>query len=118
MSGVFCSTDQQEKDATASKQEIEKKSKCYTQILKLNGNYRNAGSHDQKYYLSSNQKLVQLLGFKTNDELRDSIISARLNGYIVGKGDFKEFERELKEDWKLSEESKKQIYEFVKRYRG
>jgi len=116
MSAIFYSNEQ-EKEALASKQEVEKKQeKCFTQLLPLKS-WTNAEDYHQKYYLRGKKKIVQLLNFKTEEELRESHISCRLNGYVDGEGDFQEFEAELKE-WNLPEETKKELHEQVKKCRA
>ena len=83
-------------------------------ILKLE-KYRDASNSEQKYYLrSSVSKIVEILGLKRSEDLRESHIATRLNGYIVGRGSFTEFEKELGE-WSLPENSKNTILELVKK---
>jgi len=114
MSAIFY-TEEQQKDAKVSKQERETKGKCYTEILPLNS-WTNAEDYHQKYYLRSKRKIVQLLNLKTDEELRESHIACRLNGYVDGEGDFQEFEEELK-GWNLTEEVKKEIHDQVRKCR-
>jgi len=114
MSAIFYANDQQ-KEAIASKQNLEKKEKCYTEILPLNS-WTNAEDYHQKFYLRSKRKIIQLLNFNTDEELRESHIACRLNGFVDGEGDFQDFEKELKQ-WNLSEEVKKEIYEQVRKCR-
>jgi len=114
MSAIFFADEEQEKEAVASKEEREKSVKCFTQVLPFKA-WTNAEDYHQKYYLRKNKKILQLLNFKTDEELRESYFACRLNGY-VRKGDIKDLEKEMKK-WGLPKETKEDILEEVKRYR-
>jgi len=112
MSAIFYSNEQQEKEALSSKKGQEKYKFCFTKILPLES-WTNAENYHQKYYLRNEEEILNILNFETEVNVRESHIACRLNGYVAGKGEFQDFERELKE-WNLSEEVKTKLHTLLK----
>merc|ERR1712137_43984 len=50
------------------------------------GKFHIAENYHQKYLLRQHQPLLSSLKFKSDEELRDSTIAARINGYLAGYG--------------------------------
>lgn len=100
----------------ASKKQREKQigKQIYTKILPL-GKWTNAEDYHQKYYLRGTKRVMKLLSFKSDSELRDSPIATRLNGFVTGKGTKEQFEKELLK-WDLSKEVKKQLSSLLTRF--
>jgi len=115
MSAIFFSDPQQEKEATESKKEMTINKEVFTKILPLDS-WTNAEDYHQKYYLRGAGDVMDLLGCKSDDELRDNHIATRINGYVDGKGKSSDFEKELA-SWNFPEEAKKKIREKVLRFR-
>eukprot|EP01091_Cochliopodium_minus_P015216 TRINITY_DN5345_c0_g1_i1.p1 TRINITY_DN5345_c0_g1~~TRINITY_DN5345_c0_g1_i1.p1 ORF type:complete len:162 (-),score=52.60 TRINITY_DN5345_c0_g1_i1:48-533(-) len=83
MSAIWYSGEEQKKLANFSFEETQKGLGCqvFTKVLELSF-WTNAEDYHQKYYLRKKKKLVNLLNFKTEEELRDSEIACKLNGFV------------------------------------
>lgn len=97
---VWCLNEEQKNIAIASKKEKEKASehKIKTEILMMT-TWTNAEDYHQKFYLrsfsSNHGNILGLLSLKTEKQIRESEIAARLNGYCTGKGSLEMFQMEV-----------------------
>ncbi|KAG8183611.1 hypothetical protein JTE90_025162 [Oedothorax gibbosus] len=86
--------EEEEKDvATDMKKEIETKvGRQVSTSIEPFTKFYNAEDYHQKYYLQTHHvKVFKSLGIKQN-ELRDSPVAAKLNGYVVGENTIESFE--------------------------
>lgn len=94
MSAIFYNDDEQRQLAEETKKEFQKKvsRSITTKIMPLEKFY-DAEEYHQKYWLKKFPWLLNSLDIDL-DHITDSHICTRLNGYIAGFGDMKEFEKE------------------------
>jgi len=113
MSAIFCHDDEQLETAKKS-MELAKKSfrkPITTKILRAETFY-DAEDYHQKYLLRQHPWLLNSLDIDP-EELLDSHVCCRLNGYVAGYGDMKEFEKE----WPKLNLNEKQVV-YVKKAAG
>jgi peptide-methionine (S)-S-oxide reductase len=96
MSAVFPASAAQGRAAEGAlaRREAELKAKLHTLILPL-GTFYQAEDYHQKYYLRSDRELMRELQGYSDQELAESRVAARLNGYIGGEGSSEDLEREI-----------------------
>lgn len=116
MSLIFTHNEGQREAATAGKKDFEHNtgSKIYTEIKPFERFYL-AEDYHQKYYLQGEQVLFKEIQayYQTFNELVDSTVAARLNGYVAGYGDPALIREEIR-DYGLSSEGMKQLYDYLK----
>ena len=59
--------------------------------------------------------ITGLLNFKSEEEIRDSEIAAKLNGYVTGKYRMKDHEAQIG-NWDLDEQTKKSLRVELEKY--
>jgi peptide-methionine (S)-S-oxide reductase len=98
MAAVFVADERQRAAAERSRAELEKTlgRKVETQVLPLTRFYR-AEDYHQKYSLRQSAAVLKVLKerFKTDQELVDSTLAARLNAFLAGHGKPEELRAEL-----------------------
>ncbi|GFQ65498.1 hypothetical protein TNCT_621431 [Trichonephila clavata] len=112
---IFYRDDEQKSSAQESKKEMENNSSrpIVTTIEPFNKFY-NAEDYHQKYYLQTHHvKLFISLGLKPN-ELVDSTIAAKLNGYVVGENTLDAFNSDA-ELRSLSPENRSYVEKMIAR---
>jgi len=113
MSGIFYYDEEQESLADSSLQTAQRqydtqsfrsssKRKIQTVIAPAKEFY-NAENYHQKYLLQKHPELMELLQLKKGPRLIESIVAAKLNGFVAGYGSKEEFDLaaeklELEED--------------------
>lgn len=75
--------------------------------------WTNAEDYHQKYYLRKHATLIEALGCKTEEELRESHVAARLNGCVAGNSNIEQLEREI-ESYGLNDDAKEYLTNIVK----
>ena len=114
-SAIFCTNDQQQKLAEASKKAEESKlgKIVYTTIEPYTGFYV-AEDYHQKYYLRQRYDVVDALYsiYPNPADFRDSTAAARLNGYLSGHGDSDSLKEHLNA-FGLSEASKQVLLQIA-----
>ena len=96
---IFVHNEDQRALANGLINQAENEGRPTTEIVSYEGFTRAEGYH-QKYQLQSNRILAPVLDelkllFETFDELTDSTIAARINGYVSGRGSRARLEREV-----------------------
>ncbi len=103
MSAIFYHNEEQKKLAMATRDREAAKNgrKIYTDIAPAGRFYR-AEDYHQKYYLRGRPELVKPLRstYRSEDELVNSTLAARLNGYLAGYGTVAEVEKEIEKQKK------------------
>lgn len=96
MSAIFYHNEEQKKEAEESmKAESKKRSKTIqTKILPI-GTFYLAEDYHQKYLLQRYPYILSQLDVEPGDELINSYVCGRLNGYVGGYGSLKAFDEEL-----------------------
>jgi len=96
MSAIFYHNDEQKKLAKETlERENKKRAKpIKTEILPGKDFYEAEGYH-QKYLLQRYPRILSQLDIGPGDQLIRSYVATRLNGYVGGYGNMKEFENEL-----------------------
>jgi len=74
-------------------------------------------SYHQKYRLQQHRDLTSLLQLNSLEDLVNSHIAARLNGYIVGRGGVKQFDEEAPR-LGINEDLAKEIRKYVVKFEG
>jgi len=92
---IFYHNSEQQRLAQKSCQEYEQKinKKVSTTIEKI-GTFTNAEDYHQKYYLRHHTDIIQALNL-SDEALITSHVACRLNGYVSGYGNIKQFRKEL-----------------------
>ena len=110
MSAIFFHDEDQREAAENSKVAVEKKKGRSTQTLILNAeSFYNAEGYHQKYLLQQHPWLLEALEIEP-DELNESHVAAKLNGFVGGYGKVGEFDA----DWEklgLNEKMAKYVRE-------
>jgi len=118
MTALFYANPEEKALAETSKKakETELKTEVFVKILPL-GFWTNAEDYHQKYYLRNAKKgaLVQTLQLSDEDIL-NSTLAARLNGFTHGHGNFNLFKADLDKIASLDEKQKKYIFEYFEKY--
>jgi len=115
MSALFFSNDEEKALAVASKavREKELSKEIFTKILPV-GVWTNAEDYHQKYYLRTAKKGALLKILQLSDEdILNSTLAARVNGYTQGHGNLEEFRVELDKLGKLSGEQKTSLLTYL-----
>ncbi len=98
MSAVFYHTEEQQRLAVQTKQQLEaaQEGKIYTKILPFQKFYL-AEDYHQKYSLQHRKDIMQELNqlFPDLAALVDSTTAARINGYLANYGTFETLQREF-----------------------
>jgi len=95
MSAIFYHTEEQKDKALESlncRKKIETKP-ITTQVLPI-GTFYDAEDYHQKYFLQKHPFTLSLLGIDPDDMIESSVC-CRLNGFLGGYGSLKQFESEL-----------------------
>lgn len=108
MSGIFYHNKEQERLAQQTKEEHQKTlaKKIVTRIVKAETFY-DAEDYHQKYLLRQKGSLLNQLGL-SEEEIKNSHVCTRLNGYCGGYGKTDDLEKEI-ESFGLSESGKELI---------
>lgn len=95
MSAIFYHDEEQKRLAEESMEKAakDKSKKITTKIMPAEKFYVAEGYH-QKYLLQQHPWLLQALDIDPEDELIESHVAARLNGYIGGYGKIPDFQQE------------------------
>ncbi len=95
MSAIFYESQQQKSLAEQSLKEAQKQftQPIVTKILALKV-FNNAENYHQKYFLRKNKSLLESLNL-SDEQLIDSHIATRLNGFSAGFGSIEQFDEEL-----------------------
>jgi len=98
MSAIFYHSTEQKRLAEESLQAEEKKRKkiIQTKILPLEKFY-NAEDYHQKYLLQRYPHLLAKMDIEPGDEMINSFVATRLNGYLGGYGSVKSLKEELEQ---------------------
>jgi len=88
------------------------KSKKITTAIEPYERFYVAEDYHQKFELRHKGTLFEKLGLTTFEEVVNSIIAARLNGYVMGYGTLAQLKEELKE-FKLSPSAEAEIINIV-----
>jgi len=94
MSAIFYHNEEQKREAEASLASRLKFGQVATRILPLE-KLVVAEDYHQKYLLQQEGWLMTKLGLAPGEELIESSVAARLNGYVAGYGDQASFEAEV-----------------------
>jgi len=71
-----------------------RKAKIYT-VIEPAGLFTDAEDYHQKWELRKHDDILKCLNLKTNEQLIQSSIAARLNGYVSGNGDLNQLMKEI-----------------------
>ncbi|KAE9534309.1 hypothetical protein AGLY_008399 [Aphis glycines] len=114
---IYYHNDQQKAEAEQTLNE--KKAKGLDILTKIEpaGQFFNAEDYHQKYRLQQHKNLCNDLGLKTGEDLINSHVAARLNGYVVGQGGIDQFDSEASK-LRLDEAAIKYIRQLVIKYEG
>jgi len=94
MSAIFYNSPSQQTLAEASLEKRQEAGEVTTKVLPLS-NFTVAEEYHQKYLLQQEGWLMTQLDLEPGEELIQSHLAARLNGYIAGFGDEATFEGEI-----------------------
>jgi methionine-S-sulfoxide reductase len=96
MTALFCVDAAELERATAVKAQLAaSRSKPVLTPLVAIQRFWPAEAYHQKYYLRSHRSLLAELRGYHDDDLRDSTVAARLNGYVTGHGTLAQLEADL-----------------------
>ncbi|KAL6054175.1 peptide-methionine (S)-S-oxide reductase [Balamuthia mandrillaris] len=118
MSAIFYHDKAQKKAAKSSKKAVEKKygKPLHTKLLPAKGTFWVAEDYHQKFYLRRHNggALLDMLGFTSEAELRDSPVATKLNAYVQNKGSLAQLQQEI-DSFNLSSEARDYLLDFVQR---
>jgi len=97
MSAIFFHDENQQRLASETKAKVEReKNSTVTTVIRPAEHFYDAEDYHQKNHLRQHPALLDELKIYP-DEITNSHVCARLNGYVAGYGDVKEFEKEWAE---------------------
>jgi len=96
MSAIFYHNDQQKALAEETmKAEAKKRNRTVQTKILPAGEFYDAEDYHQKYLLQRYPYILSQLDMEPGDQLNNSFVATRLNGYVGGYGTMKAFEKDL-----------------------
>lgn len=113
MSAIFYKSEEQKSLAESSLKETQKQfsEPIVTKILPFEVFY-NAENYHQKYFLRKNKSILSTLNL-TDEQLINSEIATRLNGFSAGFGSIQQFNEEVN-GFHISDEDRQHIIQIIK----
>ena len=95
MSAIYTHDDEQRKEAEALiERETKQSARKILTVIQGATTFHDAEDYHQKYALRRHPELMHQLGLRTDAEVKDSSIAARINGFLNGGRSLAHFERE------------------------
>mmetsp|Transcript_14228 Transcript_14228/g.19831 ORF Transcript_14228/g.19831 Transcript_14228/m.19831 type:complete len:132 (-) Transcript_14228:178-573(-) len=114
MNAVWYQNSEQKNVITTTKEALQQKlKKSITTLIEPAGTFYNAEDYHQKFFLRQNPELIELCKGLSNEEFRDSRLTARLNALAGGYCNEDVFNSEIL-SLNLSEQTKKDLIRSVK----